>query len=260
MSHYIDMTGSSGMFTCTLDRWYRLDGEWEVALVQVDIKKEWFINIEYRPKITNKPEYQQADILDAFDIGMQKIYNESDDHTIAEYQEALIDYVEKVADSLESYKYNIQMENVIKYITTKLELYMASLTVNKDNVIASFQQRVTYMYTVLADNMIIYETIKDGKALVAKPNRDIYYNNIKISQNRKGFLALPLLIKIDLINPDNELRSITTTQHDYSNLQYHKVTKNFFDSIRVEIQEPIKRTMRMENNPVYLRIHLRKVK
>ena len=49
MSHFIELKGTSGLFSCTLDKIYRLEGEWEVALLQIEIAKKWEIDIEHRP-------------------------------------------------------------------------------------------------------------------------------------------------------------------------------------------------------------------
>jgi hypothetical protein len=253
MSHFIELKGTSGLFSCTLDKIYRLEGEWEVALLQIEIAKKWEIDIEHRPKIQHNPEYVQDDDFKKYKEIVQKIISEPTGRNLEENKSKLAKFlVNMVQVDLLKYKYNSAMEFLLTYIEADLTKVIANLTTNRDNNNATFNPIIQQIQKVKILYESKYKTTQDGTSQKALEGCDMYYNNNKIDENTKRFLANPLLVNIDIINPDTCLRSITSTKHDYNNLQFHKVTKNFFDSIRVEIQEPIKRTLQTENNPQFI--------
>jgi hypothetical protein len=261
MIHYIELNGTSGLFTCYLDKSYILEGEWQVALIQIDISKEWKIDIEHRPKILNNPDYVKDHDMQTLEKMIFKITNEPNghDHEINKNKLAVF-LLNLINVELIKYKYNSAMEYLVKYIETELVNIIDSLNINRDNNKVTFNPIIKQLREIKILYASKYKTSQDGISQKALDGCDMYYNNNKIAENTRRFLVNPIIVKIDIINPDTCLRSITATQHDYNNLQFHKVTKNYFDSIRVEIQEPIKRTLQIENSPIYLRLQLKKIK
>jgi hypothetical protein len=257
MNHYIEMNGSSGLFTCNLDKVYKLEGNWQVSLVQIDIPKEWIIDIEHRPK--DKPEYKQQDDKNQYHEIKRKILQTTGrDHE--KNKTELVNFLGSIKMKLPTFNLNSEMENIINFISSDMITMLEALTENRENNFATFTPIIQELQEIKQKYKSTFISVKDGSTFEAMSGHDMYYNNIKIADGSKRILATPLLVNIDLINSDTCLRSITSTQHDYNNLQFHSVTKNYFDSVRVEIQEPIKRTLRIENSPVYLRLQLRKVK
>ena len=115
MSHYIELNGTSGLFTCKLDKVYRLEGEWQVALIQIELAKEWKIDIEHRPKLQSNPEYYKT--ADTQKINEMIDIKESNE----EKQQKLMHHVSNMINvELLKYRYNSEMEYIVNYIEAEM--------------------------------------------------------------------------------------------------------------------------------------------
>jgi hypothetical protein len=259
MSHIIELSGTSGIFTYKLDRWYRLEGEWEVALAQIVLPTSLQVEIEYRPTATSNPEYVYDD-GEYMSIRKQILPISSEREHSRIINELGVYLVKLFTKQVINYKYNTAMEKMFIFLTNDLQEILNVVKSNIENIQQSYLMVLDRIASIRSMYKSEYIKINDGTLFKTKPGFEPYYNNIKLVQNNGRLLVSPVSVHIDLINPDFCLRSIAATQHDFGKLQYYRVTKTFFDSIRVEIKEPIKRPIQFQNESVYMRIQLKKIK